>query len=201
MPDFNQRLAGMRLPSWMNRGEPAKLLRACRNFWLWVYGWLTWPLKQLDAATCTVPLLQVLAYQRDITRFNGEPLELFRKRVQYAFINARDAGSVAGFIAIFERLGVGYVEIRERQSGIDWDVISLSVTDGQVASNPDLLMQIIQQYGRTCRRYRFEVINNSTLQLRAGWVGCEYVCYSAASTVASTKNQNAAAVASATLKG
>ncbi|MBI6183749.1 hypothetical protein JEQ07_25625, partial [Serratia proteamaculans] len=63
MPDFKERLAGMRLPSWMNRGEPAKLLRACRNFWLWVYDWLTWPLKQLDAVTCAVPLLQVLAYQ------------------------------------------------------------------------------------------------------------------------------------------
>ncbi|MEL5235065.1 phage tail protein [Serratia bockelmannii] len=201
MPDFKERLAEMLLPSWMNRGEPAKLLRACRHFWLWVYGWLTWPLKQLDAATCAVPLLQVLAYQRDITRFNGEPLELFRKRVQYAFINARDAGSVAGFIAIFERLGVGYVEILERQPGIDWDVISVRVTDGQVASNPDLLMQVIRQYGRTCRRYRFEVINNSVLQLRAGWAGCEYVTYSAASAVASINNQHSATVASATLKG
>lgn len=199
MPDFDKQLDGLRLPSWMNRGEPAKLLRAARAFWRWVHGWLVWPLRQLDAATCTVALLHILAYQRDIARFDGEPLDLFRKRVMYAFINARDAGSVAGFVAIFERLGVGYVEILERQPGIDWDVIRVRVTDGQVAGNPDLLMQIIRQYGRTCRRYRFEVTNNSSLQLRVGWVGGEYVCYSA--TLAGTQQPSSASVSRASLKG
>lgn len=175
MPDFGK----MKLPSWMDKGEPAKLLRACRAFWLKVQDWVNWPLKQLDPLTCAVPLLNLLAYERDITRFNGEPLSLFRKRVAYAFVNARDAGSVAGFISIFERLGIGYVELLERQEGIDWDVILVRVTDNQISSNAQLLLEIIRQYGRTCRRYQFEVMTFSGLAMRAGWDQGEYVCYPA----------------------
>ncbi|MDR2243312.1 MAG: hypothetical protein LBE28_11130 [Providencia alcalifaciens] len=179
MPDFREKLKKLALPSWMDKGEPAKLLNALRRFWSGVYGWLTWPLQQLDAETCTESLLAILAYQRDIQRFNNEPLELYRKRVKYAFINAKDAGSVAGFIDIFKRLGVGYVEVNERQPDIDWDIIILRVSDGQIANNPDLLLQIIRQYGRTCRRYRFEVIALHHLEMRVGFVEADYVCYHA----------------------
>lgn len=69
-------------------------------------------------------------------------ISLFRKRVAYAFINARDAGSVEGFINIFERLGIGYVELVERQPDIDWDVIMVRVTDSQIADNTQLMIQI-----------------------------------------------------------
>ncbi|PHM27484.1 phage tail protein [Xenorhabdus budapestensis] len=180
MSEFRERLQRLTLPSWMDKGEPAKLLNAARTFWSQVYDWLTWPLAQLDAETCTESLLSVLAYQRDIQRFNGDPLPLFRKRVKYAFINAKDAGSIAGFIAIFERLGVGYVELLERQPDIDWDVIILRLSDSQIAANPDLLMNIIRQYGRTCRRYRFEVIAKNQLLMRVGSVGADYCAYAAA---------------------
>lgn len=179
MSDFQEKLKRLHLPSWMDKGEPAKLLAALRRFWSGVYGWLTWPLQQLDAETCTEGLLAILAYQRDIHRFNGEPLDLFRKRVKFAFINAKDAGSVAGFIAIFERLGVGYIELLERQPDIDWDVIILRVTDSQIAKNEDLLLNIIRQYGRTCRRYRFEVIVSNTLNMNVGHIQGEYICYHA----------------------
>ncbi|OWF73331.1 hypothetical protein B4902_08635 [Yersinia frederiksenii] len=172
LPQFN-------LPVWMNKGEPVKLMRACRAFWQQVYTWIKWPLNQTDPLTCIVPLLNVLAYQRDVTRFPGEPLTLFRKRVHFAFINAKDAGSVAGFIAIFARLGVGYVELLERQPDLDWDVITVRVTDSQLAENSELLMNIIRQYGRTCRRYRYEIITPVDMHIRAGHVGCEYICYSA----------------------
>ncbi len=84
-------------------------------------------------------------------------------------MNARDAGSVEGFISIFERLGIGYVELMERQPGIDWDVIQVRVTDSQIATNTQLMIQIIRQYGRTCRRYQFEVITSEQLTIRAGW--------------------------------
>lgn len=179
MRDFDQQLDQLRLPVWMDKGEPARLLRACHAFWRQVYGALTWPLRQLDATTCAESLLNVLAWQRDISRFDGEPLALFRLRVRYAFVNARDAGSVAGFIAIFARLGIGYVEILERLDGLDWDVVRVRLSDGQLAGHPDLLRQIIRQYGRTCRRYQFEVINGTDLHLRAGWVGGDYQCYNA----------------------
>jgi len=179
MTDFDKKLAGLRLPTWMRKGEPEKLLKAARRFWAQVYGWITWPVSQFDPLTCSEPLLNLLAYDRDITRFNGEPLSLFRRRVAFAFINARDAGSVAGFISIFERLGIGYVELVERQPGIDWDVIQVRVSDSQVADNAQLLLQIIQQYGRTCRRYQFEVITSQPFAIRAGWDQGEYVVYPA----------------------
>lgn len=179
MTDFDKKLAGLRLPTWMRKGEPDKLLKAARRFWAQVYGWITWPVSQFEPLTCSEPLLNLLAYDRDITRFNGEPLSLFRRRVAFAFINARDAGSVAGFISIFERLGIGYVELVERQPGIDWDVIQVRVSDSQIADNAQLLLQIIQQYGRTCRRYQFEVITSQPFAIRAGWDQGEYVVYPA----------------------
>lgn len=179
MTDYDKKLAGLRLPTWMRKGEPDKLLKAARRFWAQVYGWITWPVSQFDPLTCSEPLLNLLAYDRDITRFNGEPLSLFRRRVAFAFINARDAGSVSGFISIFERLGIGYVELVERQPGIDWDVIQVRVSDSQIADNAQLLLQIIQQYGRTCRRYQFEVITSQPFAIRAGWDQGEYVVYPA----------------------
>ncbi|QTC51109.1 hypothetical protein H0Z11_04320 [Pantoea agglomerans] len=179
MTDFDKKLTGLRLPTWMRKGEPDKLLKAARRFWAQVYGWITWPVSQFDPLTCSEPLLNLLAYDRDITRFNGEPLSLFRRRVAFAFINARDAGSVSGFISIFERLGIGYVELVERQPGIDWDVIQVRVSDSQIADNAQLLLQIIQQYGRTCRRYQFEVITSQPFAIRAGWDQGEYVVYPA----------------------
>lgn len=104
----------IKLPCWMNRGEPQKLAAVCKNFWLWLDSWLRWPLQQFNALNCNETLLYLLAWQRDVTRLAGEPLELFRRRVNFAFINAQDAGSTAGFLRIFERLGIGFVGINER---------------------------------------------------------------------------------------
>lgn len=179
MTDFLKKLASMSLPSWMNKGEPLALMRTARTYWAEVYSWITWPLRQFDPLTCTEPVLNLIAYDRDISRFSGEPLSLYRKRVAYAFINARDAGSVEGFINIFSRLGIGYVELVERQPDIDWDVIMVRVTDSQIADNTQLMIQIIRQYGRTCRRYQFEVITFESLAIRAGWDQGEYVVYPA----------------------
>lgn len=178
-PDDDGLAKSIVLPSWMNIGEPRKLANACRTFWSGYMSWVYWPLQQLDPETCSKSLLDVLAYQRDITRFVDEPLSLYRKRVKFAFINAQDAGEVAGFIAIFERLGIGHVEIEERMPEEDWDVIGVTVTDNQLTGNADLLMEIIRHYGRTCRRYEFRVMTSEPFFIRAGWDGGEYQCYSA----------------------
>lgn len=179
MPDFMKKLAALALPFWMDEGEPLTLLRAARTFWQQVYGWVTWPVRQFDPLTCAAPLLQLIAYDRDITRFDGEPLTLFRKRVAYAFVNAADAGSVEGFISIFARLGIGYVELLERQPDIDWDVIIVRVSDSQLAANPDLMLKIIRQYGRTCRRYQFEVLTSLKFYINGVSESGEYLCYNA----------------------
>lgn len=138
--------------------EPAMLAQGIVSFWQQVRRWLLLPLAQQDPLTCSESLLALLAWERDIPRFNGEPLALFRKRVKFAYLNARDAGEVAGFKRIFERLDIGWCDVHERQAETDWDVITIEVTDSAIATNQQLMETLIQHYGRTCRRYRFQVV-------------------------------------------
>jgi len=155
------------LPFWLDGPELAKLKAAAQAWWTKVEGWLRWPLLQMDADTCHLTILDLMAWQRDITRFKGEPEALYRLRVKYAFINAVDAGSTAGMKRILQRLGVGYVEIEERHPDRDWDVVLLQLSNTQLAENPELLRVLIQQYGRTCRRYDFVTITPVTLRVLA----------------------------------
>jgi hypothetical protein len=148
--------------------EPGFLARGINAFWQRLKGWLLLPLAQQDPLTCSESLLSLLAWERDIARFNGEPIALFRKRVKFAFVNARDAGEVAGFKRIFERLDIGWCDIHERQAGTPWDVITIEVTDSAIASNQQLMETLIQHYGRTCRRYRFQVVYPVAADLVAG---------------------------------
>lgn len=148
----------LKLPFWLEGIELTKLKNAAQSWWEKVEQWLKWPLLQIDAETCHLTVLDLLAWQRDIQRFQGEPEALYRLRVKYAFINAVEAGSTAGMIRIFQRLGIGYVEIQERLPDQDWDIVSLLLSDSQLSENPVLLRVLIQQYGRTCRRYEFSTI-------------------------------------------
>lgn len=157
------KLEPLNLPFWMDGQtltetpepqEPAMLTAGMQGFWQRVRGWLLWPLTQSDPLTCDVELLDLLAWERRITRFRDEPLWLYRKRVAFAFVNAKDAGSTQGFINIFNRLGVPVLSIAERQPGKDWDIVSIELDDTIVAS-ASLLGTIIQDYGRTCRRYEY----------------------------------------------
>lgn len=151
------------LPFWLSAGELAKLKAAAQAWWEAVESWMQWPLQQMDPEQCHLTILDLLAWQRDITRFRGEPENLYRQRVKFAFINSVDAGSTAGLMRILHRLGVGYVEIEERLPDRDWDVVLLKLSDSQISDNPELLRVIVQQYGRTCRRYDFVTITPVTL--------------------------------------
>ena len=151
------------LPFWLDGDEFTKLKASAQAWWEAGEGWMRWPLLQMDAETCHLAVLDLLAWQRDITRFRGEPEALYRLRVKFAFINAVDAGSVAGFQRIFQRLGIGTVRISERQPDRDWDIVQLHLTDEQLSAYPGLLDMVIHQYGRTCRRY--ELVSTTVLQL------------------------------------
>ncbi len=153
------------LKFWLAGTELTKLKDAAQGWWEKVEGWLRWPLLQMDADNCHVTVLDLLAWQRDITRFKGEPEALYRLRAKYAFINAVDAGSTAGMKRILQRLGVGYVEIEERMPDRDWDVVLLRFSDTQLSQNPELLRVLIQQYGRTCRRYDFVTLTPVALRV------------------------------------
>ncbi|WP_109079245.1 phage tail protein [Aggregatibacter kilianii] len=158
----------IKLPFWMDKGELAKIAALFGKWWDYVQSAVKFPFEILDEEKCSERILNLIAYQRDVERFENEPLELFRKRVKYAFINAKDAGSKAGFIRIFDRLGIGYVELEERFDLENWDVIKIRLTDKQLAKNIDLLNLIIRKYGRTCRRYTFDVITAETVTIHHG---------------------------------
>ena len=153
----------LKLPFWLSGPELTKLKASAQAWWAKVEEWMQWPLLQADAETCHLTILDLLAWQRDITRFDGEPESLYRLRVKYAFVNAVDAGSPAGLKRILRRLGVGYVEIEERMPDRDWDVVLLTLSDSQLSENPELLRVLIQQYGRTCRRYDFVTVTPVTM--------------------------------------
>ncbi|WP_379555861.1 phage tail protein [Pseudomonas sp. MD332_8] len=157
----------LNLPFWLDGPQLAKLKAAAQSWWEKVEGWLQWPLLQMDADTCHMTILDLLAWQRDISRFKDEPESLYRLRVKFAFINSVDAGSTAGLKRILQRLGVGYVEIDERMPERDWDVVMLRLSDSQLSQNPELLRVLIQQYGRTCRRYDFVTITPVSLRIVA----------------------------------
>lgn len=154
------------LPFWMSGPELTKLAKAAQKWFSRVMAWAIWPAQQMNPETCTETVLDLIAWQRDIDRFDGEPLALYRLRVKYAYANARDAGSVEGFKRIFQRLGVGYIEIEERMEGRDWDVLAIHLSDTQLADNQDLLQVLIQHYGRTCRRYEWTIITPMTINTR-----------------------------------
>lgn len=156
----------LELKFWLAGTELSKLRDAAQAWWERVESWVSWPLQQLDAETCHLAVLELMAWQRDITRFRGEPESLFRLRVKYAFVNAVDAGSTAGFKRIFQRLGIGEVRIAERQYDRDWDVVQLHLDDQQLSDFPQLLDMVIHQYGRTCRRY--ELVGTTLLHLVIG---------------------------------
>lgn len=156
----------IKLPFWLSGPQLSKLRNATQRFWARVEAWLYWPVHQLDPETCTLGMLNLLAWERSVERFTGEPESLYRLRVKYAFVNAQDAGSVAGMHRIFQRLQIGYVEIEERLPGMDWDIVRLRLSDAQLADNQTLLELILRKYGRTCRRYQFEVLTTTQVQLR-----------------------------------
>lgn len=157
----------LKLPTWLQGTVATRLKKAATTWWAQVETWLNFPLQQMDVETCTLGILNLIAWQRDIQRFDGEPEWLYRLRVKYAYANAKDAGSVAGIKRIFERLGVGYVEVEERRPGEDWDVIYLHLADTQLSQNPELLRVLMRMYGRTCRRYQFETLTSLPVQIRS----------------------------------
>lgn len=168
----------IKLPFWMDGVATRQIADLFAKWWqLSIKRMVELPLKLLDEDNCSETMLNLIAYARDVERFEGEPLSLFRKRVKYAFINAQDAGSKAGFIRIFARVGIGYVEIEERFDAENWDVIKIILSDSQMAHNRELLNLIIRKYGRTCRRYTYEVITKLPLHLSARSFNHDYVCY------------------------
>lgn len=119
---------------------------------------LEWPAKQLDVDVADLFIVDLLAWERDIERFSGEPEWLYRRRVKFAYHNVKDAGSAQGFKRIWERMELGYINIEERIPGRDWDVVKLTVTDHALSQYPELINVILSHYAITCRRYELTTL-------------------------------------------
>lgn len=157
----------IKLPIWADKGQIAKLADLAYQWFLTVKGWLNNLSLRFDELTCPVFILDLLAYERGIERFYNEPLDLYRKRVKYAFINAKEAGSAQGLINIFERLGLGTITVTERAEGKPWDVITIQLSPSQISSNEELLRVILEHYGRSCRRYEFQTFSIAPIEMAA----------------------------------
>ena len=167
------------LPQWLYGPHVKQLTAFFDAWWALVKTWLELPLRQIDPTTCTLGMLELLAWGRDVRRFEDEPESLYRLRVEHAFINGKDAGSIAGVQRIFERLGIGYVELLERQPDQDWDVIILNLSNAQLSGNQMLIQRIVTKYGRTCRRYVLNGIFAAPLGVSAHHAGIERRYYAA----------------------
>lgn len=161
-------MINIKLPFWISHTEIEKLRLAAVSWWDKVELWCGVALSQFDPLTCAIGIVDLLAYQRNITRGKAEAELLYRTRVKYAFNNASQSGEQAGFKAIFERIGIGTIETRERVDGYDWDVIILELSDSQLTQYGNVIDLLISEYGRTCRRYHLE--NNDNLTLLMGCV-------------------------------
>lgn len=144
----------IKLPFWMEGAETGALSAAALEWFSRLGQAATLPARQLDPLTCSGVVLDLLAWQRNVTRYKGEPDRAYRLRVAHAYANAKDAGSVAGWGRIFRRLEVGGINLEERMPGQDWDVVGVVLSDEDLAANQRLVEIIIEEYGRTCRRYR-----------------------------------------------
>ncbi len=72
---------------------------------------------------------------------------------------------------------VRLASLEERFDQVNWDVIKIRVNDSQLAKNPHLMNLIIRKYGRTCRRYTFEVLTNETITIVHGEFNNDYQCF------------------------
>lgn len=157
MPDFTPlpKLPEPKLPFWLAGTELSKLARSAHQFFTKIGEACIWPARQMNPQTASIPILNLLAWQRCIKRYGGEPERLFRLRVEHAYANAKDAGLIIGWKRIFKRLELGDVELEERREGQDWDIIGIVIDDASLPDKQNVMEIIVDDFGRTCRRYRF----------------------------------------------
>ena len=149
-------LSPFSLSFWMNGAENSKLGKAAYAWFSLLGKTAAWSLDNRDPMTCDERTLNLLAWERCVRRYPGEPERLYRLRVKYAYANAKDSGQTAGWGRIFERLELGGLSLAERVPGQDWDRVGIIADDSQFPDQQYVLEIIIEDYGRTCRRYYFD---------------------------------------------
>jgi hypothetical protein len=149
-----------KLPYWLAKpaSELEKLRKGAVLYWQRFADILAWPAAQLDPMTAELELVHLLAWERDIEQIPQETETMYRTRVRFALLFAKGAGSKAGWLDMFEKLGMPWVTIDERFSSLDWDVINLQLLDADLSERQNLIGYLTRKYGRTTRRYQYDTI-------------------------------------------
>lgn len=154
-----------KMPYWLARpaSELDKLRKGAVRFWQRFVDMLAFPAKQLDPMTAELEFVHLLAWERDIEQIPSETELMYRTRVKYALPFAKGAGSKSGWLDMFKKLGMTWVNIDERISQTDWDVVDLQLLDSDFGNRQKLIDYICRQYGRTTRRYQLTTISKMPL--------------------------------------
>jgi hypothetical protein len=137
----------------MSGPEIVKAAQAVQAVWdLW-RSRLNTALLQADIRYCSEDALRLHAWGRNVERYPGEPVELWRARVLHAITAVQRAGSKAGLEYILSIHGIVGVGVRERVVGEDWDIVFVELDQVGFAVATELIDTILERWGRTCRRH------------------------------------------------
>ena len=143
-----------KLPFWLNGTQARRTAQAAAAWWARVETWLGEAAAQASIATCSEAALAAHARDRNLERLPGEPLALWRGRVQHALRTVIEAGSRAGLEFLLETYGVVGAAVLERDPGSDWDVIEIRLSPQSLNGADSLVLdRIFHKWGRACRRY------------------------------------------------
>lgn len=145
------------LPFWLNGARIQTIKRTVVRWWSQAQEWLRIPLDLGDATTAPLTIVDLYAFQRNISRYPQESEWLYRLRVQHALLNARDAGTIAGTKRIFERLRLPISPIEQRLPGYDWDMLRLTIPLDLYHEHRIGLNIVLREYRRTCRRWIVQI--------------------------------------------
>lgn len=167
-------MLNIKLPFWMRSHELKKLETAAHNLWKEVADWLGIPLSKFNLETCDLIIVDKTAYERKIARLDGEDEPIYRRRVKFAFANAKDAGIKEGMFRIFDRLGIPLYDIKERQADRDWDIVTFEISDDILSQHKNLVRLLVDTYGLTCRRYEYSVTDTIDQYIHIGAMNTQY---------------------------
>jgi len=149
-------------------------MKAAQQYWHNTKDWVMWAVAQKNEQQSEEPFLGLLAWERLTERLATESTDFFRKRVQHALVNTIDAGEIATIADIFNRLGIDVIKVTERIDNRDWDIIAIDFSSHTVSQYGELMPELIQLYGRACRRYEFTVHNLADCGLTPGWLDVQW---------------------------
>jgi len=162
------------IATWLNKGYAEKLVKSAESFWGDAKNWMIWAVNQKNEQECQEPILSLIAWERLTEQIKNEPKDLYRKRVQHAFINTVEAGEISSIKEIFSRLDIDVINVTERIDGRDWDIIAIDFSSATTSKYGDILPEVIQLYGRACRRYEFAVKSHVNVDFSIASLGVQW---------------------------